>query len=107
VACALGARDDGVLEAAAKAGWPLHIFWTIGQDARGTVTGDSGDWRGIAGPEVYANTIRAAGLGGGVITVSHCDAQGTADTLRDTIRAYRAQGLRIVTVSELLRGMGR
>jgi len=48
---------------------------------------------------------RAAGLGGGVITVSHCDAQSTADTLRDTIRAYRAHGLRIVEVSELLREM--
>ena len=102
-----GARDDRVLEAAARAGWPWHIFWTIGQDARGTVTGDSGDWRGIPGPEVYANTIRAAGLGGGVITVSHCDAPSTASTLRDTICAYRAMGLRIVTVSELLRAMPR
>jgi polysaccharide deacetylase 2 family uncharacterized protein YibQ len=51
--------------------------------------------------------VRAAGLGGGVITVSHCDAPGTADTLRDSIRAFRARGLRIVTVSELLRDEGR
>ena len=102
-----GARDNPVLAAAAAAGWPQHIFWTIGQDRRGTVTGDSGDWRGIPGPEVQANMVRAAGLGGGVITVSHCDAQGTAETIRDSIRAFRAAGLRIVTVSELLRGMGR
>lgn len=102
-----GARDDRVLEAAAAAGWPWHIFWTIGRDANGTVTGDSGDWRGIPGPEVEANNERAARLGGGVITVSHCDAPGTASTIRDTVRYFRAQGLRIVTVSELLRGMGR
>ena len=31
--------------AAARAGWPLHIFWTFGSDALGAVTGDSGDWR--------------------------------------------------------------
>src|SRR6185369_15167639 len=73
-----GARDDRVLAAAAAAGWPTHIFWTIAQDANGTVTGDSGDWRAIPGPEVYANMVRAAGLGGGVITVSHCDADDTA-----------------------------
>ena len=102
-----GARDDRVLEAAAAAGWPWHIFWTIGRDTNGTVTGDSGDWRGISGPEVEANNERAARLGGGVITVSHCDAPGTASTIRDTVRYFRAQGLRIVTVSELLRGMGR
>jgi peptidoglycan/xylan/chitin deacetylase (PgdA/CDA1 family) len=98
-----GARDQRVLEAAAAAGWPLHIFWTIGQDARGTVTGDTGDWRGIPASEVWANTVRAAGLGPGVITVSHCDAPSTAAVMRDTIRLFRDQGLKIVTVSELLR----
>jgi len=98
-----GARDQRVLEAAAAAGWPLHIFWTIGQDVRGTVTGDTGDWRGIPASEVWANTVRAAGLGPGVITVSHCDAPSTAAVMRDTIRLFREQGLRIVTVSELLR----
>ena len=102
-----GARDNRVIAVAARAGWGPHIFWTIGQDARGTVTGDSGDWRGISTDEVYANTIRASELGGGVITVTHCDLQSTADSLRDTIRAYRAKGLRIVTVSELLRGIGQ
>ena len=98
-----GARDQRVLEAAAAAGWPLHIFWTIGQDARGVVTGDTGDWRGIPAAEVMANTVRAAGLGPGVITVSHCDAPSTAAVMRDSIRLFREQGLKIVTVSELLR----
>lgn len=98
-----GARDQRVLEAAAAAGWPLHIFWTIGQDERGTVTGDTGDWRGIPASEVWANTVRAAGLGPGLITVSHCDAPSTAAVMRDTIRLFRERGLKIVTVSELLR----
>jgi peptidoglycan/xylan/chitin deacetylase (PgdA/CDA1 family) len=98
-----GARDQRVLEAAAAAGWPLHIFWTIGQDERGTVTGDTGDWRGIPAAEVWANTVRAAGLGPGLITVSHCDAPSTAAVMRDTIRLFRERGLEIVTVSELLR----
>ncbi|MGE3857978.1 MAG: polysaccharide deacetylase family protein [Dehalococcoidia bacterium] len=98
-----GARDQRVLEAAAAAGWPLHIFWTIGHDERGIVTGDTGDWRGIPAAEVWANTVRAAGLGPGLITVSHCDAPATAQVMRDTIRLFRERGLEIVTVSELLR----
>lgn len=98
-----GARDQRVLEAAAAAGWPLHIFWTIGRDAQGIVTGDTGDWRGIPAAEVWANTVRAASLGPGLITVSHCDAPSTAAVMRDTIRLFREQGLKIVTVSELLR----
>ncbi|MFA7249854.1 MAG: polysaccharide deacetylase family protein, partial [Dehalococcoidia bacterium] len=97
------ARDQRVLDVAAAAGWPLHIFWTIGSDAQGTVTGDTGDWRGIPASEVWANTVRAAGLGPGAITVSHCDSAATASVLRDTIRLFRERGLRIVTVSELLR----
>ena len=98
-----GARDQRVLEAAAAAGWPTHIFWTIGSDASGTVSGDTGDWLGLPAAEVLANAKRAISLGPGVITVSHCDAPGTADSLRDSIEAFRAAGLRIVTVSELLR----
>ena len=98
-----GARDQRVLEAAAAAGWPLHIFWTIGNDRAGVVTGDTGDWRGIPAAEVLANTKRAVGIGPGVITVSHCDAPSTAEVLRESIRLFRAAGLRVVTVSELLR----
>ena len=99
-----GARDQRVLEAAAAAGWPLHIFWTIGRDANGyTVTGDTGDWRDIPASEVMANTVKAAGLGPGVITVSHCDKPSTAAVMRETIQLFRREGLRIVTVSEMLR----
>src|SRR5205814_9804120 len=94
-----GARDDRVLAAAAAAGWPIHLFWTI---ERG-ITGDTGDWRGIPAPEVYANLVRAVSLGGGVITVSHCDSAATAEVMRDMIHAVRDAGLRIVTISELLR----
>ena len=99
-----GARDQRVREAAAAAGWPLHIFWTIGRDANGyTVTGDTGDWRDIPASEVMANTVKAAGLGPGVITVSHCDKPSTAAVMRETIQLFRREGLRIVTVSEMLR----
>jgi len=99
-----GARDQRVLEAAARAGWPLHIFWTIGRDANGsTVTGDTGDWRDIPAAEVMANTVKAAGLGPGVIIVSHCDKPSTAAVMRETIQLFRREGLRIVTVSEMLR----
>lgn len=98
-----GARDQRVLEAAAAGGWPLHIFWTIGQDAQGTVTGDNGDWRGLPADQVYANTKRALGLGSGLIIVAHCDMPATASTMRDTIRLIRGEGYRIVTMSEMLR----
>ena len=98
-----GARNDRALRAAATAGWPVHVFWTIGRDAAGPVTGDNGDWRGIPAAEVYANMQRAIALGSGVILVSHCDSEATAQVLRDAIRAARAADMRIVTVSELLR----
>ncbi|MSQ36633.1 MAG: polysaccharide deacetylase family protein [Dehalococcoidia bacterium] len=98
-----GARDDRVLAAAARAGWPVHVFWTIESGPTGTITGDSGDWRGLPAAEVRDNMLRAASLGGGVIAVSHCDSAATRDVLRAAIRAIRAAGLRIVTVSELLR----
>ena len=98
-----GARDQRVLEAAAAGGWPLHIFWTIGQDAQGTVTGDNGDWRGLPADQVYANTKRALGLGSGLIIVAHCDMPATASTMRDTIQLIRGEGYRIVTMSEMLR----
>ena len=50
-----------------------------------------------------ANTVKAAGLGPGVITVSHCDKPSTAAVMRETIQLFRREGLRIVTVSEMLR----
>jgi peptidoglycan/xylan/chitin deacetylase (PgdA/CDA1 family) len=98
-----GARDNRVLAAAASAGWPLHIFWTLGRDASGPVTGDSGDWRPFTPQQVSDNMRRAAALGNGVITVSHCDSEQTRLVLADALRAYREQGLRVTTVSEVLR----
>jgi peptidoglycan/xylan/chitin deacetylase (PgdA/CDA1 family) len=98
-----GARDNRVLAAAARAGWPLHIFWTIGRDEQGPVNGDSGDWRPFTPEQVASNMLRAAAFGNGVITVSHCDSEQTRLVLADVLRAYKEQGLRVVTVSEVLR----
>ena len=97
-----GARDARVLAAAARAGWPVHVFWTIERDALGLVTGDSGDWRGFTAAEVAANLERAAALGGGVITVSHCDSDATRDALPELLRRLRAAGVRVTTVSAML-----
>ncbi len=99
-----GARDDRVLAAAARAGWPVHVFWTQERNARGElVTGDSGDWRPFTPQQVANNLDLAAELGNGVITVSHCDSEQTRLVLRESLEAIKARGLRIVTVSELLR----
>ncbi|MFN8639367.1 MAG: polysaccharide deacetylase family protein [Dehalococcoidia bacterium] len=99
-----GARDARVLAATARAGWPLHVFWTQERDARGElVSADSGDWRDFTPQQVAANLERAADLGNGVITVSHCDSEQTRAVLGSAIEAIRARGLRLVTVSELLR----
>ncbi len=99
-----GARDARVLAAAARAGWPVHVFWTQERNTRGElVTGDSGDWRDFTPEQVAANIERAADLGNGVITVSHCDSAQTRAVLGPALQAIQARGLRIVTVSELLR----
>ncbi len=97
------ARDQRVLDAAARAGFPLHIFWTIGQTSAGTASGDSLDWTEAPASAVRANLLRAIGLGGGAILVAHCDAEATRDVLREVIREYRKAGLQFVTVSQLLR----
>lgn len=97
------ARDQRVLDAAARAGFPLHIFWTIGQTSAGTASGDSLDWTEAPASAVRANLLRAIGLGGGAILVAHCDAEATRDVLREVVREYRRAGLQFVTVSQLLR----
>ena len=97
------ARDQRVLDAAARAGFPLHIFWTIGQTSAGLASGDSLDWTEAPAASVRANLLRAIGLGGGTILVAHCDAESTRDVLREVIREYRKAGLQFVTVSQLLR----
>ena len=97
------ARNQRVLDAAARAGFPLHIFWTIGQTSAGTASGDSRDWTEAPASAVRANLLRAIGLGGGAILVAHCDAEATRDVLREVVREYRRAGLQFVTVSQLLR----
>ncbi len=59
-----GARNDRVLAAAARAGWPVHVFWTVERAPAGWVSGDSGDWRPITTAQVVANVLRAAGWAG-------------------------------------------
>jgi len=98
-----GARDDRVLAAAARAGWPLHIFWTVASDAQGPVTGDSGDWRPFTAQQVADNMRRAAALGNGTILVSHSDSVQTREVLPTVLREWKAAGIRVTTVSEVLR----
>ncbi len=99
-----GARDDRVLAAATHAGWLLHIFWTFGRDTSGNlVTGDSGDWRGFNAQQVAENIRRVTALRNGVITVSHCDSEATRASLPEVLRELREAGLRVTTVSDVLR----
>ncbi len=101
-----GARNDRVLAAAARAGWPVHVFWTVERTPAGWVSGDSGDWRPITPREVVGNVLRAVGLGGGVITVSHCGSDLTAAALPEILAGLGRLGFRPVTVGELLRQPG-
>jgi len=99
-----GSRDARVLEAAAHAGWSQHVFWTMGRDAQGgLVTGDSGDWRDFTPRQVADNMLRAAALGNGVITVSHCDSAQTRESLPEVLRELYRRGVRVTTVSDVLR----
>lgn len=97
-------RDARVLAAAASGGWPLHVFWTTERDAEGRlVTGDSGDWRDFTPRQVADNLLRAAALGNGVVTVSHCDSAQTREVLPEVLRSLRQQGIRVTTASDVLR----
>lgn len=97
------ARDQRVLNAAARAGWPVHVFWTTGSTSAGFASGDSLDWTEASAATVRGNLLRAIGLGSGAILVVHCDAEATRDVLREVVREYRKAGLAFVTVSQLLR----
>jgi len=99
-----GSRDARVLAAAAHGGWSQHVFWTLGRDAQGNlVTGDSGDWRDFTPRQVADNMLRAATLGNGVITVSHCDSAQTRESLPEVLSELRQRGIHVTTVSDLLR----
>lgn len=96
------ARDNRVLAAAASAGWKEHVFWTLGADSLGPLTGDSGDWRSFSAEQVEQNLLRAPNLGNGVITVSHCDSEQTREVLPRVLRAWKDAGWRVTTLSEAL-----
>jgi peptidoglycan/xylan/chitin deacetylase (PgdA/CDA1 family) len=85
-----GSRNQRVLDVARQLGY-RSIYWTL----------DSGDWRtnATAAGVLYKVLQNAAG---GDIVVHHVAAHQTAEALPGIIDGLQAQGLRIVTVSELL-----
>lgn len=85
-----GSRNQRVLDIARGLGY-RSIYWTL----------DSGDWRNNAtAPGVLYKVLQNAG--GGDIVVHHAAAYQTAEALPAEIEGLQAEGLRIVTVSELL-----
>jgi peptidoglycan/xylan/chitin deacetylase (PgdA/CDA1 family) len=87
----LGARNAPLLQLVAGAGWPYHIFWTA----------DALDWQPISAEQVRANMSRGA-VNGGII-LAHCGSPQTAEILPQVIGDFRARGLALTTVSEVLR----
>ena len=89
-----GARDRRVLGVAARAGYPLHIYWTL----------DSGDWR--SPQEMPAESVLSRVLDGaanGAIVVQHCGSPQTAEVLPRILQGLTGRGFALVTLSELLR----
>lgn len=85
-----GARNQRVLEAAARAGF-RSVYWTL----------DATDWR----PEVSAERVRNRVLvfaGPGDIVVQHSSTESTATALPAILDELLARGLRIGTVSDVL-----
>ncbi|HEX2173628.1 MAG TPA: polysaccharide deacetylase family sporulation protein PdaB, partial [Dehalococcoidia bacterium] len=74
------------------------IFWTL----------DSGDWRENATAADVSRRVLDGAVNGAII-VMHTDSPRTADTiapvLPDIIDGLRAQGYRLVTVTELVTGV--
>jgi peptidoglycan-N-acetylglucosamine deacetylase len=87
----LGSRTARVLQIATDLGWPYHIFWTA----------DALDWQPISPEEVRANMNRGAVNGG--IVLAHCGSPQTAAILPQVIADFRAKGLTLTTVTEVLR----
>lgn len=85
-----GSRNQRVLDLARALGY-RSIYWTL----------DSGDWRTNASAAgVQYKVLSTAGAGD--IVVHHVAAYSTAEALPGIIQGLQSQGLRIVTVSELL-----
>lgn len=85
-----GSRNQRVLDLARGLGY-RSIYWTL----------DSGDWRSNASAAGVLSKV-LDNAGGGDIVVHHVAAYQTAEALPAEIEGLRAEGLRIVTVSELL-----
>jgi peptidoglycan-N-acetylglucosamine deacetylase len=86
-----GSRDSRILGVARENGWPYEIYWTA----------DSGDWTNITPAQVRQNVSKAAG--NGIIVVEHCGSTQTALVIGDILSDMAAKGLKVVTVSEILR----
>ncbi|MGC8861185.1 MAG: polysaccharide deacetylase family protein [Armatimonadota bacterium] len=87
-----GARDRRVLRIASEEGYTL-IYWSV----------DSWDAfkKGIMADEIRERVLDR--VRGGDIVLMHCGSQATADALPELIRELHTRGLKIVTVTELLR----
>jgi peptidoglycan/xylan/chitin deacetylase (PgdA/CDA1 family) len=86
-----GSRNAHLLQVVADAGWPYHIFWTA----------DALDWQQISPGVVRANMNRGAVNGG--IVLAHCGSPQTAEILPQVVADFRAAGLTLTTVTEVLR----
>jgi peptidoglycan-N-acetylglucosamine deacetylase len=86
-----GARTAHLLQLVADGGWPYHIFWTA----------DALDWQPISPEQVRANMNRGA-VNGGII-LAHCGSPQTAEILGQVIADFRAKGLTLTTVTQVVR----
>ncbi len=86
-----GAVDDGVRRASAAAGFPTLLLWDVA----------GGDWAETDPAVIAANAL--AGAAGSVVLL-HAGPAATVEALPAIIGGYRARGLRLVTVPELLIG---
>lgn len=86
-----GARDARLLQLVAAGGWPYHVYWTA----------DALDWQAISPEHVRANMNRGAVNGG--IVLAHCGSPQTAEILPQVIADFRAKGLTLTTVTEVVR----
>jgi peptidoglycan/xylan/chitin deacetylase (PgdA/CDA1 family) len=86
-----GSRNEHILQLVAGAGWTTHVVWTV----------DALDWQQISAEQVHSRVLNAAG--NGAVALQHCGSPQTAEILDRLISDIQARGLRITTVSDLLR----
>lgn len=87
-----GDYNSAVLQAVGNAGYTHTIMWTI----------DTVDWRGVSSAAIRDKVV--GGATPGTIVLMHVGggATGTPDALPGMIDGLRANGYRLVTVSELM-----